>query len=43
MYGFEKTDKDNITPNEEKSLKLVAKSLFSYSENELNKFIKEGS
>ena len=43
VYGFEKNDKDNITSNEEKALKLLAKSLFSYSEAELNGFIKEGS
>lgn len=43
VYGFEKNDKDNVTSNEEKALKILAKSLFSYSETELNEFIEEGS
>ena len=43
VYGFEKNEKDNITLNEEKALKLVAKSLFSYTDIELSHYIKEGS
>lgn len=43
VYGFEKNEKDNITSNEEKALKLVAKSLLSYTDIELKNFIKEGS
>ena len=43
VYGFEKNEKDNITLNEEKALKLVAKALLSYTDIELNHYIKEGS
>jgi hypothetical protein len=43
VYGFEKNEKDNITVNEEKALKLVAKALLSYTDIELNHYIKEGS
>ena len=43
VYGFEKNEKDNITLNEEKALKLVAKALLSYTYIELNHYIKEGS
>lgn len=43
VYGFEKNEKDNITLNEEKALKLVAKSLLSYRDVELSCYIKEGS
>ncbi|KTD07224.1 type II toxin-antitoxin system RelE/ParE family toxin [Legionella jamestowniensis] len=42
VYGFEKNAKSNISANEEKALKLVAKSLFDYSESEILNLIKEG-
>lgn len=40
MYGFEKSTKSNITPNEEKAFKIVAKSLFNYSSAEIAAYIK---
>lgn len=43
IFGFEKTDKSNISSNEEKSFKIIAKSLLTYSDLELNKLIKEGA
>lgn len=43
VFGFEKNDKDNITLNEEKALKLIAKSLLAYTDDELEKFVLEGS
>lgn len=43
VFGFEKSDKDNISSNEEKALKIVAKSLLAYMDNDLNNLIKEGS
>lgn len=43
VFGFEKNAKSNISLNEEKALKIVAKSLLAYSDEELYKLIKEGS
>ena len=40
VYGFEKNMKSNISPNEEKAIKLVAKALFAYSDEELFRQIK---
>lgn len=42
VYGFEKNQKSNITQEEEKAIKIVAKALFGYSDDELNKFIADG-
>lgn len=43
VYGFEKNVKSNISQNEEKAIKLVAKSLFAYSDEDLLHKIKDGS
>lgn len=43
VFGFEKNAKSNISQNEEKAIKIVAKALFAYTENELDKLIKAGS
>lgn len=43
VFGFEKNAKSNISSNEEKALKIIAKSLLSYSELEISKLIKEGA
>ena len=43
IYGFEKSAKSNISQNEEKALKVVAVSLYAYSDNELAKQIKNGA
>ena len=43
VYGFEKNVKGNISPNEEKAIKLVAKALFAYSDGELLRQIKNGA
>jgi len=43
VYGFEKNEKSNISQNEEKAIKIIAKALFTYSENELMQFIKDGT
>lgn len=43
VFGFEKSDKDNISKNEEKALKLVAKTLLAYSDDEIDSKVAEGS
>ncbi|WP_028388282.1 type II toxin-antitoxin system RelE/ParE family toxin [Legionella fairfieldensis] len=43
VFGFEKNTKSNITINEEKAFKIVAQSLLTYSDLELNELIKDGS
>ena len=43
MFGFEKNAKSNISSNEEKAFKIIAKSLFAYSDLEIDKLIKEGA
>ena len=40
MYGFEKSEQSNITVDEEKSFKLVAKELLNLSDVILNKYVK---
>ena len=43
LYGFEKKEKDNITANEEKAFKILAKELLSFTEAFIKKKIKAGS
>lgn len=43
VFGFEKNTKSNITLNEEKAFKIIAKSLLASSDFEINKLIKEGA
>lgn len=43
IYGFEKNAKSNISPNEERALKIVAKYLFEYSESEILDLLKKGA
>lgn len=43
VYGFEKNTKSNISQNEEKAIKLVAKTLFTYTDNELSQLIDDGA
>lgn len=43
IYGFEKSAKSNISQNEEKALKIVAASLFAYSDNDIIQQIKNGA
>lgn len=43
VFGFEKNAKSNISSNEEKAFKIIAKSLIAYSDLELNKLIIEGA
>ncbi len=43
VFGFEKSEKCNITLNEEKAFKIIAKSLLDYSSLEIHKLIKNGS
>ena len=42
VYGFEKNVKSNIAPNEEKAIKILAMSLFAYSEEDIMLLIKNG-
>lgn len=42
IYGFEKNEKSNISSNEVKAFKIIAKSLLNYSNLELNQLIKDG-
>lgn len=39
IYGFEKSAKSNISPNEEKALKVVAASLYAYSGDEIVRMV----
>jgi len=34
IYGFEKSEKENISTNEEKALKIIANELLTYSDSE---------
>ncbi|BCA94885.1 addiction module toxin RelE [Legionella antarctica] len=43
VFGFEKNAKSNISSNEEKAIKIIAKALLANSEEELNNLIKDGS
>jgi hypothetical protein len=43
VYGFAKNERDNITLSEERGLKELANSVFSYSEAELTNFVHEKS
>lgn len=43
VYGFEKNEKSNISSNEEKALKIVAKELFQFSDLDLSKRLKTGA
>lgn len=43
VFGFEKNIKSNISSNEEKAFKIIAKSLLAYSESEIEKLIQEGA
>ena len=42
VYGFEKNSKSNISQNEEKAIKVVAKALFAYSDDDIIRLIKDG-
>ncbi len=35
IYGFEKSEKSNISTTEEKAFKIIAKALLTYSTSEL--------
>lgn len=43
MFGFAKNEQDNINKEELKALKLMAKELLSYKENQLNKALLHGA
>lgn len=43
VYGFEKNEKSNISSNEEKAIKILARSLFNYSNMDIIELIKNGS
>ncbi len=43
IFGFEKNMKDNISTNEERALKIFAKSLFAYSDKEIAGLLDSGS
>ncbi len=42
MYGFTKKQRDNIEDNELSALKILAKKLLSYTDEELSKAIETG-
>ncbi len=42
VFGFEKNAKSNISSNEERAFKIIAKSLLAYSDSELEEFLNEG-
>jgi hypothetical protein len=43
VYGFEKNAKSNIATNEEKAIKILAKSLFAYSDENIRRLIEKGN
>lgn len=43
MYGFAKNARANISRDEKKALKLLAKTFIAYSVSELNKAVKAGA
>lgn len=43
VYGFEKKEKDNITDNEEKAFKIIAKNLLAFSDTILKKQVAQGN
>ncbi len=43
VFGFEKNARSNITLNEEKAFKIIAKLLLDSSDFEINELIKEGA
>ena len=42
IYGFEKSAKSNISPNEERAIKVVAASLYANSDDDIIRLIKNG-
>lgn len=42
IYGFAKSQKDNITPKEKKALKKLGKELLSYGDKKLANLVNEG-
>lgn len=42
IYGYAKNEKSDLTPTEEKALKMLAKSYFSLSETDLAKAVTKG-
>ena len=42
VYGFAKADIDNINDKQVRNLKLAAKTIFKYSEKELDERVKNG-
>jgi hypothetical protein len=42
MFGFLKNQTDNITPQELKAVKTMAKEYFSYNESQIEKATKSG-
>jgi hypothetical protein len=43
LYGFEKNQRDNLTVNEEKAYKLIAKTVLGYTDGELQERLNEQS
>lgn len=43
VYGFEKNAKSNISQNEEKAIKIIAASLFTYSNEDIRRLMKDGA
>jgi hypothetical protein len=43
MYGFSKNQRSNITNKEKNALKLMARELLGYSDNQLRQALKHGA
>jgi len=43
LYGFEKNQRDNLTVNEEKAYKLIAKTILGYTDDELEERLNDKS
>lgn len=43
VFGFEKNAKSNISSNEEKAFKIIAKSMLAFSDVEIDRLIEEGA
>lgn len=41
LYGFQKNEQENLTPKELKAYKLIAKQFLSFTEDEIENYIKD--
>ena len=42
LFGFNKNEQDNISDNEKKALKLIAKEMFEKTDSDITDYLNEG-